>query len=406
MLQLYQCNVFQVKAVTTCAEDLLSRIAREVQPIGVDRKSQKPRMQVGEPLAYDTFNVNNGNGSSTMNINGKFIYFQLLIDCLIRLEANANDRCELIKLCAEEYRTIRAQPEHIRQFTNYSPDKALWWYTRESFFYRVLNEALRVQDIHMLFLFRSFILDINHRMKELNQSQSHSPLRLYRGQLMSRDELQSLENYIGQFISIKSFLSTSSQRSLALFFLGDGTPGNHQQKVLFEIDVNPTQIKSNNSKPFADINKISDFPSEGEVLFMLGSIFRLDTIQQNHESIWVIRMSLCSDDEHDLREVYQDMKQKNGRGPTNLRTLSKLLWSMGQLKLADKYLRRLIHELPTNEFWLSVVYRDLQEINSQSGQWDMSMLWAKELREISQKAALIDNHGDVDGKRNTAGEPF
>ena len=47
---------------------------------------------------------------------------------------------------------------------SYSPDKALQWYTRESFFYRVLNKALRTQNIELLFLLRSFISDIGQQL--------------------------------------------------------------------------------------------------------------------------------------------------------------------------------------------------------------------------------------------------
>ena len=44
---------------------------------------------------------------------------------------------------------------------DYSSDKALWWYTRESFLYKMLIKALRVQNIDLLFLFRFVINQIN-----------------------------------------------------------------------------------------------------------------------------------------------------------------------------------------------------------------------------------------------------
>jgi hypothetical protein len=43
---------------------------------------------------------------------------------------------------------------------DYSSENALWWYSRDSFLYGMLNKALRTQDIDTLFLFRFFIRDI------------------------------------------------------------------------------------------------------------------------------------------------------------------------------------------------------------------------------------------------------
>ncbi|CAF3120502.1 unnamed protein product, partial [Rotaria sp. Silwood2] len=47
-------------------------------------------------------------------------------------------------------------------------------------------------------------------------------LNVYRGQLMSADELQLIKNNIGEFISINIFLSTTTIRSIAIDFSGNG----------------------------------------------------------------------------------------------------------------------------------------------------------------------------------------
>ncbi|CAF1565421.1 unnamed protein product, partial [Rotaria sordida] len=60
-------------------------------------------------------------------------------------------------------------------------------------------------------------------------------------------------------------------------------------------------------------------------------------------------MTLCSDDEHDLKEVLMYMKQQLVSGETNLRTLGKILWEMGKLDLAKQYFTRLLKELSPND---------------------------------------------------------
>ena len=54
----------------------------------------------------------------------------------------------------------------IKEFeTNYLSAYALWWYTRNSFLYKMLNKALRVQNIHLLYLFRFFMRHIETEVK-------------------------------------------------------------------------------------------------------------------------------------------------------------------------------------------------------------------------------------------------
>lgn len=374
-----------MKAVTSIPEELMFLI-KEDQKIWFI-KSQNARMEAQESLSYNTFTVrNNSSDASTTGINGQFIYFQLLMDCLMRLD---DDKKELIDYCKAQYEYDHQELGRVYEFQeDYVPGKALWWYTRNSFVYKTLNVALRHQDIHMLFLFRSFIRDVHECLKTLNSDQSMDKFRVYRGQLMSNDEIITLKNSIGQFISVHSFLSTSVRRETALCFLGEGQPINNLQKVLFEIDVNPERIHQNSIKSFADINEYSDFNGEGEVLFMLGSIFRLKSICLNSKQIWVIQMNFCSDDEHDLKRVLEHMRKQNGKGPTNLRTLGKLLWMMGELHLAEKYYCRLIKQLPFNTFWLYVLYEDLMKITSQNRKYDESLGWQQKLHDLESKTSL------------------
>ena len=96
-------------------------------------------------------------------------------------------------------------------------------------------------------------------------------------------------------------------------------------------------------------------------------------------------MSLCSDDEHDLKQVLLHMKQQIGNGETNLRTLGKVLWKMGKFDLAEKYFKRLLNELPSNDPLLCNLYEDLGELASQTGDYDMSIQWHQKSLEVKKQ---------------------
>ncbi|CAF1031891.1 unnamed protein product [Adineta steineri] len=379
----------KVISVVVDLDELVSQITR-------DHKIQK---KVEEPLPIYTFTTNVDAGNSTTGVNGQFVFSQVLIDCLLRLKSTEIDKNELINCCQNEYEGNSWQLNNLHEFEkDYTPDKVVWWYTRESFFYKTLNAALRTQNIHMIFLFRTFIYDI---YRQLQKYQSKHPLQVYRSQLMSWDELDSLKNNIGQYISINSMFSTSKQRTTALFLLGDITTKSDLERVLFEIDADP---KIATTKPFADISKHSYFPDESEVLFMIGSIFRLNNIKRNGDQIWIIKMTLCNDNEHDLKQVLMYMKQQIENEEINLRTLGNVLWEMGKFDLAEKYFIRLLKQLPSDDPLHISLYEDLGKLASQRGAYDMSMKWRQKLLTFKEENLLATN-ASVNKTNNSIDEP-
>lgn len=106
--------------------------------------------KIDESLSINIYiSSKDGEGQSTCDLNGEFLHLQILIDCLIRMKTSPKDVKELIYLCKNN---------NFKKM--YSSEKALWWYTRQSFLYRLLNKALRIQDIDAFYLFRFLIHDI------------------------------------------------------------------------------------------------------------------------------------------------------------------------------------------------------------------------------------------------------
>jgi len=351
-----------------------------VSRIERDYKIQK---KVDEPLSINIFTTNTGGGKSTTGVNGEFVFSQVLIDCLLRLKSTQTDKNELIHICKDQYNKNSDELSNIREFEkDYSRDKVLRWYTRESFFYKTLNAALRAQNIHVIFLFRAYIYDI---YCQLQRYQSNKLLRVYRSQTISNDELKTLQKSLGQFISVNSFFSTSTDYEKALSFLIMSEGSDDLRRVLFRIDADPKIVTT---KPFADIRKYSAYPDEAEVIFMLGSIFRLQSIDYNDDNdVWIIQMSLCSDEEHDLKQVLMHMKQQTGEGETDLRQLGKMLQEMGKVELAEKYFKRFLEELQPNDPLISNLYEDLSKLAAQRGDYDMSVKWRQESLEFKNKRA-------------------
>ncbi|CAM4895674.1 unnamed protein product [Rotaria socialis] len=323
----------KVNGVFVSRSKLVSQISKDQQ--------SRAKLEEGASISIITA------GSQSLEArNAIFMWFQLFIEVLLRMHHKSNDRKELLDICKKSYRGNQQEMEIIDEFEkNYKAENAVWWYTRESCFYRMMNKALRVQDFDMLFSFRFFITDIAKRIKSehekfIRTSDNRNIIRVYRGQMIGCDELELMKKSIGEFLSMNSFLSTSRNQSTALKFIQctpktDGFP-----RILFEISIDPRL----QTKAFADVSQISYFQYEDEVLIMLGALFRIEKVEETKkEGIWIARVTLASEDDFHLKETFSYMKSTIGED-TDLDSLGEILFEMGEYKQAEKCYKRMRDE--------------------------------------------------------------
>jgi len=75
-------------------------------------------------------------------------------------------------------------------------------------------------------------------------------------------------------------MSTSRDEQIARSFIIGAT-----RAVIFRINL---KIQTYNSfKPFIDISSFSSFLQEQEILFFVGTIFFIDSIEKESDSIWI-----------------------------------------------------------------------------------------------------------------------
>lgn len=384
------------------AGDLITQLTADY-----NYQARRLRSQIDEPISINIFNTDQTLGQSSTQLNGHFVFSHMLIDVLLRMPTNDADKNELIDLCEHEYEGNSTRLTALTGFKrSYSSEQALFWYTKESFLYDVLNKALRIQNIDLLFLFRFFICDIHEQLKRL---QCTNKMRLYRSQLMSTEELCALKNSVGQHISMNSFLSTSTSREVALFFLGSLSASDDLQQILFEIDADP---QVDGVKPFADITVQSHFPAEKEVLMMVGSIFLLESIheesKENGGILHIIRMKLCSDDNDTTKLMYKMLKSElsiDGIGETTLLDFGKVLIDMGKFNEAEKYFHRLLRSLSNSHLDVADCYYGLGQIDTKKGEYESSLEWHQKALQIRMEN-LPFNHDDIASSHNCIGISF
>ncbi|CAF1130589.1 unnamed protein product [Adineta ricciae] len=233
----------------------------------------------------------------------KKIQFALQTEDFSCLPQIPSAKFEMFEECRRRYEKDKTELKKIAEFErDYFSMSPILMYTRDSFLYRLLNDACRTENIDMMYKFRYYIHDLYKQLSQLHKeflsSLSNSDtLHLYRGQLMSRCEFENLQQNIGQLYCTNTFLSTTMDAAVAFAYFS--SPGDVQQpdvvNVLFIYTID-TRLR--HTKPFASIEKDSCAADEKEVLFCMGTAFRIDSIDRSSDNhFWKVTATLVETSE-------------------------------------------------------------------------------------------------------------
>ncbi|CAF2956753.1 unnamed protein product [Rotaria sp. Silwood2] len=291
------------------------------------------------------------------------MWFQLAIEVLMKMkEDNLRKSIEdLVLVCKRHYAGNGPAENTLKQLEeNYTSLDAVWWYTGETFIYRILNRALKRQDFEILILFRFLIRDLHEQLaQEQKIIQKNAVITVYRGQSMTLDELESFRTNETKFVAFNKLLSTSLSRRQAISYANAYNQDSTKTLVLFEIEAD-TRLKG--AQPFASVSHLSQYKMEEEVLFMLGTIFKiLDISRHENEKLWIIKMVLSGDQDNELKEIFETMKKQIPE-ETNIGELGNIFANMGQYDKATRYYKRLFNLLPESHEELSLCYCNLGHI--------------------------------------------
>ena len=150
-------------------------------------------------------------------------------------------------------------------------------YTLDSKFYKNLNKDLGVNKIND---YKTFIKVIYKGLKLKSFPIAINKI-LYRGSKISNDEIEKINNHLkkkipdlpGSIVYSRSFLSFSKERNIAEKFLKGPINNDNLNKVLYIVE-NDSELDYNLAT-HGDIENISFYPNEKEVLFFPFSSFEI-----------------------------------------------------------------------------------------------------------------------------------
>jgi tetratricopeptide (TPR) repeat protein len=261
----------------------------------------------------------------------------------------------------------------IEQFrTQYTRDKAVEWYTAASFIYRLINKALRTEDIELLYLFRLYIVDLCWQLEQEHKKlPTTEVLTLYRGQEMPAEEFERLKQNTDILVSPNGFFSTSKDLNVALDFIAGGCDTDENRIVLFEITADPRL----ESVIFADIHTLSKMPEESEFLFSLGAVFVIKDVKYDPSiNAWKVYMTAVDDGSKQKTEHFKLIQQQMDEGYKPTILFGDLLWrNMGEYDKAQKYFETILESLPHDHEDMPYVYYQLGCVFNQKDEWNVAL---------------------------------
>ncbi|CAF1161747.1 unnamed protein product [Adineta steineri] len=347
--------------------------------------------------------------ASTDNLNQlepTFMYTQLFKEILLDIEYDGKAIKDLAVCCHEVFAGNSTELKVINEFEcDYRPEKAIWWYTRECFTYKMLNQALRMMNADIIINMGFFLRDVHREIQQLHEQQVSSygrkPFIVYRGQGLMKSDFEKIQKAKGGLMSFNNFLSTSKDKEVSFPFARDASTEPNKIGILFIMSIDPC-LKST---PFASVKEVSYFKHEEEILFSMHTVFRVNAIKQMNKNnqLYHVELELTSDDDQQLRSL-TDRIREEASGSTGWKRLGKLLLTTGQFNKAEELYNVLLAQT-SDEGEKLHYYNQLGYIKHKQGDYKKAIWYYEKALEMRQKT-LPSNHPDLATSYNNIGSVY
>ncbi|CAF3816386.1 unnamed protein product [Rotaria sp. Silwood1] len=282
---------------------------------------------------------------SMRNLNRELYTFNCFFafkQVLLKTDYNSDAaKREMIEICRNYYRNNKKELMNIDEFERtYQSQDAIYWYTKQTFLYRLVNKALRTEDYEAMLVLRFFILDLCESLRQnYEELKQHSQIVIsYRGLKLTPQEIYNLKQNVDETIATNGFLSTSRSKDVAYAFAKKGTKRSNVETVMLEIDVDMSKV----TVILADIAQYSDYPEEQEILFDSGASFTINSVLYDMiEKIWVVKLTAKAEESW-ISDIQTCLNEYSSERDMNI-LLGKLLYRMEKYSVCRKYFKNLIN---------------------------------------------------------------
>ncbi|CAF4094510.1 unnamed protein product [Rotaria sordida] len=222
--------------------------------------------------------------------------------------------------------------------------------------------------------------DLHKKLNQLDTKQTNciKPLihEVYRGKLITGSVLQQLIDNEGRLIYVNGFLSTTIDRDVALAFSGNQENQDQGVKsILFLL-----KIDENAKQTYAYIADESVMKDELEVLFSLGTIWRIESITHD-KSLCIIELTLCEELEPETTQLRAKYANEN----VTLLSLGDILLELGNEDEAKWCYREMLDKPCNDNETVGILYYRIGMLQLEKKLYDVALETLKKAAESLEK---------------------
>ncbi|CAF0823147.1 unnamed protein product [Adineta ricciae] len=338
----------------------------------------------------DIFSLYTQNQKAARNLtkeSASFIWHQLLKSILQKMPSGEHSaKREMLDKCRLYYRGNKKELRNIEKFDKtYSKREAIKWYTKDSFIFKLINKALRTEDVEALYTFRFYLIDLCSQLEDNHRLvlEFYDTLLLYRGAKHTEVEIQRLKDSIGHLILTNGFLSTSKSVRVAEIYAGieENFDRNEFESIIYEINYKTSE---NPETILGDISGESEF-SEEEYLFDLGTVFQVENvIFDEKRRCWICQMSPSNKGSEIAKEYVEFQRNEMNNKKTNIFVLfGNLLYDMGEYIKSRNYFQNLLSQSSIfDSSSLIDIYQGLAHALIGTTQFDLSQKYLQDAYDL------------------------
>jgi tetratricopeptide (TPR) repeat protein len=325
-----------------------------------------------------------------------FMYTQILKEILITIEFKQEHMNEFLTYCREQLVGNTIEVENVDKIEKeYHHHQPIWWYTFDCFLYSMLNRALRTMEVDTIIKMGFFVRDLHQHIVALHSTQygrRHylDSFKVYRGQGLSQTDFDQLLKTKGGLFSFNNFLSTSKDRDVSFKFAQKTIATSSLVGILFVIKIDPTLTGT----PFANVQDVSAYQTEKEILFSMHSVFRIGQMEQieGNNRLWQVKLTLTGDNDPQLYDLTKRMREET-KGSTGWLRLGKFMIKLAHYDKAE-YLFEILLAQRTNYHEKGDIFYQLGLIKLHQGKYTKAIEFYESALKIRQET-LPSLHTDV-----------
>ncbi|CAF1486902.1 unnamed protein product [Adineta steineri] len=346
------------------------------------------------PWNVFSWNVNETSLRQLSTDNAAFVWHQLILDIIQKLPDidQLEAKKEFLDECRLEYDNNNSMKRWIEQFDReFNSMEATMWYTRDIFVYKLLNRALRMQEVDIIYKCRFMLKQLCRQLAELHQLSIDLPIEtVYRTQKCSLEEFEKLQNSQGRLIAMSSFLSTSIDEAVSMRFANtEGKEPDGAQWLLYKIAI-PDDMKESHTFAYIGKTNVSANPSELEVLLAPGAVFQVDSVPELMVDgfVWCINLRLATNQQcEEIDKMMNSIRERHAHLPNTLLTLGAILAEIGYFNSSLRFYQTLLRQtLPQSSnlpySLAACVYSDIAALYYERGQYNQAIHFADRALDI------------------------